>query len=287
MNPPSAPLNVITLVHGRRAQLHNLLLGLERSGLTPDAVWVVFMNEVPEPLRSSRFPIRSLRVDGGSGLPLAKARNQIGRGKLSDRWVFLDIDCIPSSDLLHRYVAAFDAEPEALHLGEVLYLPKGANHEGWTESGLQATAAIHPLAELRPAPGEPMPHHLFWSLNFACTGVTFERIGGFDEGYEGYGAEDTDFAFRARDKGVPLLATNALSYHQYHPTYRPPLNHFDAIIANASRFHDRWKIWPMDGWLQAFADRKLIRWAPDAITVLRRPTAQEVEGCFDEALKGF
>lgn len=287
MSQPHDSLNVITLVHGRREQLHNLLLGLERLTRVPDAVWVVFMNEAPEPLQSHRFHINSLRVDGDSGLPLAKARNQITRGNSSDRWVFLDIDCIPSSDLLRRYTAALDAESAALHLGEVRYLPKGANRDGWTESDLHDAAAIHPLAEFRGAPGEPMPHHLFWSLNFACTGATFERIGGFDEGYEGYGAEDTDFAFRARDRGIPLLATDALAYHQYHPTYRPPLNHFDAIIANALRFHEQWKTWPMDGWLQEFADRKLIQWNDDAITVLRRPTAEEVEGCFDEALKGF
>ncbi|WP_462379351.1 glycosyltransferase family 2 protein [Pseudomonas sp. Marseille-QA0892] len=280
-------LNVITLVHGRREQLNNVLLGLERSNRAPTAVWIVFMNETPEALKSTHFPIHSLRVDGAAGLPLAKARNQIIHGKPSDRWVFLDIDCIPSSDLLDQYATALDAEPAALHLGEVRYLPKGANENGWTESGLHASAAIHPLAEFRTAAGEPMPHHLFWSLNFACTGATFERIGGFDEGYEGYGAEDTDFAFRARDRGIPLLATNALAYHQYHPTYRPPLNHFDAIVANASRFHAQWNTWPMDGWLQAFADRQLIEWNDDAITVLRRPTSDEVDGCFDEALKGF
>ena len=44
----------------------------------------------------------------------------------------------------------------------------------------------------------------FWSLAFAVTPATHERIGGFDEGYAGYGAEDTDYAFRARAAGVGL-----------------------------------------------------------------------------------
>ncbi|CAL4858723.1 hypothetical protein MMM2322_00361 [Microbacterium sp. MM2322] len=94
---------------------------------------------------------------------------------------------------------------------------------------------------------------LFWSLSFALTPETWRRIGGFDEAYEGYGGEDTDFAFRMRAQGVPLVWTGgAHAYHQYHQTSSPPWQHLDDILRNGALFHERWGEWPMTGWLDAF-----------------------------------
>lgn len=281
-------MNVITLVHGRATQLANLIAGLERSSIPPGALWVVWMNEVPTALHSERFPIHALRVDGENGaLPLARARNAIrGRDEVQP-WVFLDVDCIPSPTLLEGYRQALAAHPQALHLGEVRYLPPFANGVGWTAQSLHAASVAHPLAVFRSDAGQRMPHHLFWSLNFACHGEVFERIGGFDEGYLGYGAEDTDFAFRAREQGVELRSAAALAYHQYHPTYHPPLNHFAAIVANARRFRRRWCEWPMGDWLNGFAERGLIDWQDEQLDVLRQPSAAEIAACFNEARTGF
>ncbi|GGJ91755.1 glycosyltransferase family 2 protein [Pseudomonas matsuisoli] len=279
-------LPVITVVKGRRAQLANLITGLEQSSHPPARLLIVFMDEAADSLYSDAFPIDAVSVMGTGELPLARARNCV-RQIPAPAWVFLDVDCIPSVHLLRDYATALSARPEALHLGEVRYLPKGAADYGWTEATFSACAARHPLSDLRPAPGASMAHELFWSLNFACSSDVFDCIGGFDEAYEGYGAEDTDFAFRARARNVPLLCASALAYHQYHSTYRPPLNHFASIIANAQTFHTRWQTWPMEGWLREFADRGLVHWQADRLEVIRQPTETEVRDCFDQALKGF
>ena len=42
---------------------------------------------------------------------------------------------------------------------------------------------------------------LFWSLSFGLTASTFDDLGGFAEVFEGYGGEDTDFAFRVHRNG--------------------------------------------------------------------------------------
>jgi hypothetical protein len=42
----------------------------------------------------------------------------------------------------------------------------------------------------------------------------------------------------------------------------PPVEHLPDIVANAHRFRARWRRWPMEGWLSAFADAGLVRWAP-------------------------
>ncbi|WP_232430935.1 glycosyltransferase family 2 protein [Pseudomonas massiliensis] len=285
--PASAGLHVITLVHGRSGHLHNLLQGLEHSTVLPLGLWVVHMNEPAAALHSDRFPVHEQVLEGVDGLPLARARNAILGLPVEGPWIFLDVDCIPSETLVEHYLAALRAYPHDLHLGAVRYLPEGANAPGWNEASLRAQSVAHPLSVYRGEPGDELEHALFWSLNFACTRPVFERIGGFDEGYTGYGAEDTDFAFRAQARQVPLRVAEALAYHQYHPTYSPPLNHFQDIITNALRFHQRWKVWPMEGWLRSFAERGLVHWEGDTLQVLRTPDAAEVESCFNTARQGF
>ena len=180
----------------------------------------------------------------------------------ADLLVFLDADCLPGPDLLARYRAAVAAHPEGLLCGPVTYLPEGILPERPDE--LSALTAPHAA---RPAPpdGEHVlgDHRLFWSLSFAVTARTWRAVGGFDEAFEGYGGEDTDFAYAARDAGVPLVwVGGAHAYHQHHPTSSPPWQHLDDILRNGRLFADRWGSWPMEGWLDAFASAGAIERTP-------------------------
>jgi hypothetical protein len=280
-------MNVITLVHGRSTHLANLIQGLESSSVVPQGLWIVHMNEAPGQFTGRGFPIHTLRVDAAEGLPLAMARNRVTSIDPAAPWVFLDVDCIPAHDLLAHYRDGLQARPDALHMGQVRYLPEGANGPGWDEAALYAKGVEHPLAKFRAGPGRALPHHLFWSLNFACHGRTFARIGGFDETYQGYGGEDTDFAFRARYNDVVLLDNSAMAFHQYHPTYDPPLNHFADIVANARRFHSRWGVWPMEGWLQGFCDEGLLHWTDERLDILQLPSAERVAQALNTQRLGF
>ncbi|WP_213881845.1 galactosyltransferase-related protein [Pseudomonas sp. dw_358] len=280
-------MKVITLVHDRQQQLANLIKGLEASNLPPEELWIVHMNEAPSAWVSHRFAIHSCRVDGIGGLPLAKARNSVATLDPLASWVFLDVDCIPAGNLLTDYRNSLTAQPDALHMGQVRYLPEGATRSDWTEATLLEQGIAHPLAAFRTAPGSALPHHLFWSLNFACQGSTFTTIGGFDQGFRGYGAEDTDFAFRARQQGVPVIDSPALAFHQYHPTFDPPLNHFADIVANARRFHRRWDVWPMEGWLNALRERGLVYWDDERLEIIQTPTAAQVAQALKADRLGF
>jgi GT2 family glycosyltransferase len=87
----------------------------------------------------------------------------------------------------------------------------------------------------------------------------WQQTGGFDEGYVGYGGEDTDFGMRLAEAGGSLVwVGDAVAYHQHHPVEDPPYRHLEDIVVNANRFWDRWGFSPMEGWLAVFEDAGLV-----------------------------
>lgn len=169
--------------------------------------------------------------------------------------IFLDADCLPGDDLIDSYRRALQAYPDAVVAGPVTYLPDGELRT--TRPDPHPARPNPPAGTLQQA--DARGYELFWSLSFSLTADTWRRIrrsfGGFDKGYTGYGAEDTDFGQHLRAGGFPLYwVGGAHAYHQWHPVSDPPWEHFHDILRNASRFHDIWGFWPMSGWLEKFAD---------------------------------
>jgi GT2 family glycosyltransferase len=268
---------VITLNKGRRAHLDGLLAGLGR-GAPPDACIVVEIGGDDAPFPQLPFPVERVAFPH-AGLPLAAARNAGRRAATAEILIFLDVDCIPSAGLVDGLAQAA-AGHDGLICCEIGYLPAGAVGEDWCEADLQRLGQPHPVRVFPPAGAvAPAPQPgLFWSLAFAVRAATYDRLGGFDETFSGYGAEDTDLAFRAERAGVPILFLGGpRAYHQHHPGFDPPLQHFRDIVANASRFHTRHGLWPMDGWLDGFARLGLIAAdRSDGIVVRRDPTPAEI-----------
>ncbi|WP_311198348.1 glycosyltransferase [Corynebacterium sp. p3-SID1194] len=187
---------------------------------------------------------------------LARARNRgaaeaIARG--NDVIVFLDADCVAGGDLVPLYMKALAEHPDPVVAGPVTYMKEGE---------LRTVRPDPHPARPNPPAGEVQraeDYNLFWSLSFACTAQTWERIvesfGGFDEAYSGYGGEDTDFAWNLREHGIDLLwVGGAHAFHQWHPVSSPPWEHLDDILRNAAVFHSKWGTWPMEGWLRAFEE---------------------------------
>jgi GT2 family glycosyltransferase len=256
---------VITIVSGRHAHLAAQSEALNRSAPRPGHHIVVAMG-------AGELAACRAACGGASdviavacspaGLPLARARNTGAQHALDHRaelLVFLDVDCIPCDRLLRRYIQAADAVEHALLCGPVGYLPP-APPEGYATARLAALARPHPA---RPVPPDDAlqpdgDHRLFWTLSFAVTAGTWQRIGGFCEEYTGYGGEDTDYGQLARRAGVQLCwVGGAWAFHQYHPTTTPPAQHLHDILRNAALFKRRWGWLPMTGWLKAFAERGL------------------------------
>jgi N-acetylglucosaminyl-diphospho-decaprenol L-rhamnosyltransferase len=202
---------------------------------------------------------------GPHGLRLAAARNAGADRAVrtgAELVIFLDADCVPGPELVDRYSQAAAEHDGAVLCGPVTYLAPGV--DVGDAAHLVSATNPHP-ARPAPAPGQvvqasPAEYPLFWSLSFALTARAWAGLVRFDEGYEGYGGEDTDFAFALRDTSTPLVwVGGAHAYHQHHPTTSPPWQHLDDILRNGRRFAGRWGQWPMTGWLAAFEREGAVR----------------------------
>ncbi len=254
-------VGLATIQAGRRSHLGQQATAVARErGI--DRYVVVSMDPVPPLVDGAR--VVTVPADPRA-LPLAAARNR-ALAELSDLdlAILLDVDCVPGAGLVDRYrMGAEEVGGRALLCAPVGYLEAAAGSAGLTAEACRR--AREGVKRPFPASGiERQPRHeLFWSLSFAVTPAAHRAIGGFDEAYTGYGAEDTDYAWRAAGAGVQLwFVGGAWAYHQFHPpsAATPQLVN---IVANAHRFRARWGTWPMTTWLTGFAAEGLIDWDPE------------------------
>ncbi|MCE7065162.1 glycosyltransferase family 2 protein [Dyadobacter sp. CY326] len=265
--------SIVTIVKGRRKQLANLLESIKASTILPYDIQVVCMDDldgiaIPDGLNVN-FHLNNKIHE----LPLAAARNTGIAAAKTDNVILIDVDCIVSPTLFANMLTAL--EVENIITAYPLYLPVLPDTGNYDE--LKNKAVTHPGRERIPV-GEPVEHLLFWSLIFAIQKQTFEKIGGFDESFIGYGAEDTDFAMMFHKADIKLIFVHDHVLHQYHDKHDPPVNHFHSIIENAMRYREKWNVLPMQRWLKAFEEMGLIKIdQADHITVIRKPTDSQIK----------
>ena len=269
-------VGVVTIAHGRHDHLLGQHRSLARSVRRPDIYVVVAMDDPDiHPATHDGLSRDVVPVDRQpEGLPLAAARNRGVERALdsgADVLVLLDVDCLAGRELVASYADIVCREPDTVWSGPVTYLPPPADG-GYDLDRLEDLDAPHPA---RPAPppdevvrnGDP---DLFWSLSFALGAAAWRRVGGFHEGYVGYGGEDTDFGRLVVRGGLSHgWAGGARAYHQFHAVSEPPVEHLDDILRNGALFSRRWGCWPMTGWLEEFEAQGLVTregpgWRPTA-----------------------
>jgi GT2 family glycosyltransferase len=265
--------SIVTIVKGRRKQLANLLDSIKASTILPNDIQIVCMDELHSIAMPEGLNVHIHLTNGTHALPLAAARNMGISATQTGNVIFIDVDCIVSPTLFANMLRSLQAGN--IIAAYPLYLPELPDTGNY--NNLKHKAVTHPAREHIPA-GQPVPHLQFWSLIFAVQKKTFEKIGGFDESFTGYGAEDTDFAMTFHQAGVNQLIVSDYVLHQYHAKYDPPVNHFNSIIENAKRYQQKWGILPMQRWLKAFEVMGLIKIdEEDHITLIKEPSDNQIK----------
>lgn len=130
----------------------------------------------------------------------AAQRNRGWRQASADLVAFTDDDCRPTPDWLEQLLAA-------ARVGTIV--------QGRTDPDPDEIHLFHGLARTVEV-SEPNPW--FATCNIVYPRSVLERVGGFDERFEGAWGEDTDLALRAIEAGVaaPRFAPNAVVRHAVH-----------------------------------------------------------------------
>lgn len=275
----STDVSICTIVRGRRDHLVNLIRGLNLQSCQPHELIIAYMQDEPHgDLPTTNFPLVSLHV-AGSEMPLAAARNRAAEAATGSVLVFLDVDCIPSSKLTERYRAACSSMNCVL-LSEVYYLSASESSDRDLFDKLDKVGSRHPSKPALPdnAIIKEHDHGELWGLAFGLKRCVWEMVGGMDESYFGYGAEETDFGQRLKKTGVELAwLGGARAYHQHHTIHIPPYQHFKHIVRNANLFYERWGIWCMDYWIDQFKENGLIEEQCGKLTIIRDPSDDEIQ----------
>lgn len=265
--------SIVTIVKGRRKQLANLLNSIKESTIARYDIQVVCMDDLDGMATPEGLNLSIHLINDDHALPLAAARNMGITATKTDNVIFIDVDCIVSPTLFANMLMALQAENIiAAYPLYLSVLPDTGNY-----GDLKDNAVTHPARERIPV-GQPIEHLQFWSLIFAIQKQTFEKIGGFDESFTGYGAEDTDFAMTFHQAGVKQIFVRDYVLHQYHDKHDPPLNYLDSIIENATRYRGKWDVLPMKRWLRAFEGMGLVEIdQAGKITVMQQPTDNQIK----------
>lgn len=270
--------SIVTIIKGRRIQLANLLSSIKASSILPLDIHIVCMDDMGGIETDIELNVCIHLMQNNESLPLAAARNKGFAAAKTNNVIFIDVDCIVSTSLFKTILQELNIEN--IIAAYPLYLKTLPDHGSFAQ--LKPNGIPHP-ARINIPVGEPVPHLQFWSLIFAIKKETFEKIGGFDESFTGYGAEDTDFAMSFHKAGIEQIFVKDFVLHQYHDKYDPPLNYFNSIIKNAQRYHQKWQVLPMQSWLRTFEKLGLI-YINEAnhITVIKPPTNEDFEKSFSD-----
>jgi glycosyltransferase involved in cell wall biosynthesis len=165
------------------------------------------------------FPMRLLHVwQEDLGFRAGAARNRAVEHASGDYLIFVDGDCVPRPSFVARHRRL--SEPDWMVAGNRVLLS-----ESFTQLALAGGIPLHLLAYRewvrarmrghvnRTLPLLPLPFGPLRKLaashwqrirtcNLGLWSSDFQRVGGFDESFEGWGYEDSDLAVRLLNAGV-------------------------------------------------------------------------------------
>jgi len=165
------------------------------------------------------------------GFRLARSRNNAIRASRNDYLITSDCDCLPRFDFLEKHVQ-FAQEGCYVGGGHVRMTEALTNRltldmvkAGTYEEALDADAwkkikrrhFKHRFYQLAKSKRRPK----FLGLNFAVHKKAAFEINGFDENFQGWGQEDSDFRERLKKHGLKpqSILPHAIVFHMYHPPH--------------------------------------------------------------------
>lgn len=213
--PVPRPRVSVVIAHYRQpAQLARTWAALCVQTLPPVEVVIADDGSDPPPVPPRGGPPVRVVTQADRGFRAAAARNLGARHTRGEVLVFLDADTVPEPEFLEHLTRRVALCPDVLAVGrrrhaDLADLPLGAHpasaaeipEPGWLARGYADSR------DLLDADGRSFRYVI--SAVLACRRSLYDRLGGFDERFVGYGGEDWDLAYRAWNSGAVLVHERA------------------------------------------------------------------------------
>ncbi|MDQ7857856.1 MAG: glycosyltransferase [Armatimonadota bacterium] len=207
-------VSVVVPCHDAAAVLPRTLAALDAQTLEPGVFEVVVVDDGSSDATAEiaeRWPgaVRP-HVIRQTNQGLAAARNRGAAAARGDVLLFLDADVLAQPDLVARHLDRHAASPAPLAVqGRTVPTP-----ESLTTPFMRLSTARD-----RAAPGRPRdlsPLHVI-GRNLSVAANAHRAIGGFDEGFVGYGFEDVEYACRLHSAGTRIVSEPSAAGLHHHP----------------------------------------------------------------------
>lgn len=223
-------VSVIIPTYNRAELLRRTLRQLARQRLAPHEYEVIVADDGSSD--GTRAVVRefadTLRIgyhfQPDQGFRAGTARNAGARLATGEVLVFLDTGAMVGPDFLRDHLAAHADGPAAVLGYAYAFNPDVAPLPGLAEAlavgppeRVRALFADDPaFLDIRHADfvrcgfdlnRRAVPWMLYFTINCSIRADDFWRVGGFDEGFHGWGVEDLEFAFRIFRNGIPFKIT--------------------------------------------------------------------------------
>ena len=228
---PRLPVSVIVAYYEAPQALELTLAALEGQTYPRDLLEVVIVDDGSRtPLAPPDSPL-NVRVlhQQDRGFGLARSRNTGARAAAHDILIFLDCDMMPEAGWLAEHARWHHAANDAVTLGfrahvEVdgisaaavrtrtgsladLFAGRPSDHPAWIEFHMTRTREL--------TSDDDDLFRVVTGGNLGISRPFYEAVGGYDETFTQWGAEDTEFGYRAYMMGAVLVpARVARCWHQ-------------------------------------------------------------------------
>lgn len=259
MNGPL--VSVVIPTYNRAAQLKATLSSLAEQSLPTHAYEVVVADDGSTDSTAavvrgfgSKMAVKYFHQED-LGARAAAARNAGARLASASLLVFMDSGTIAGPGFLRGHLAEHAAAAASGETAAVIGYTYGYRPFDPTPGLAEAMTSLAPEAlwrRYRDDPGFqdcrhpefasagfdahalPLPWIMFWTVNVSVSAADFRRAGGFDETFQGWGAEDLDLGYRLYRQGVRFrLGREAWAIEGPHE--RNPAEHAESVTGNALR----------------------------------------------------
>jgi GT2 family glycosyltransferase len=170
----------------------------------------------------SNFNMRYLSYSDNRGS--AYARNYGWRRTDAEVVIFLDGDQVVQADFIRQHIHFFEQVPANTSILQMGFRNEIDQAHAFEDALSQRETSVDARYSLQEIYSENMQNlkggwHLCFSHNLSVKRAVLEAAGGFDEEiFQGWGLEDSEFAYNLYKQGVKIVYNpNVLVYHISHP----------------------------------------------------------------------